>query len=141
MKRKIILCLTVAAILLITMCGCFETAQTENTVSYDYTTSSKIKGTESSTSKTSSETVYSETVSKESQSEAVSSEKASSYTAVSSESESSAEQSSTQSQTVYRTPTGKRYHLDPDCGGKNSTATTLQKAIDSGLTPCKKCAQ
>ena len=45
------------------------------------------------------------------------------------------------SRTVYRTPTGKRYHYDPDCGGKNSYATTLNSAISSGLTPCKKCAQ
>jgi len=45
------------------------------------------------------------------------------------------------SSTVYRTPTGKRYHLDPDCGGKNSKATTLNTAISAGLTPCQKCAQ
>lgn len=45
------------------------------------------------------------------------------------------------SKTVYRTPSGKRYHLDPDCGGKNSYAVTLDKAKSSGLTPCKKCAQ
>lgn len=37
----------------------------------------------------------------------------------------------------YRTPTGKRYHLDPDCGGKNSYLTTNI----SDLTPCEKCAQ
>ena len=36
----------------------------------------------------------------------------------------------------YRTPTGKRYHLDPDCGGKNSYRTTNI----SGLLPCSKCA-
>ncbi len=42
---------------------------------------------------------------------------------------------------VYRTPSGKRYHFDPDCGGKNSYQTTLDAAISSGLTPCKKCAQ
>lgn len=42
--------------------------------------------------------------------------------------------------TVYRTPSGKRYHLDPDCGGKNSSATTLDSAKASGLTPCQKCA-
>ena len=45
------------------------------------------------------------------------------------------------SRTVYRTPTGKRYHLDPDCGGKNSYATTLDDATAVGLTPCQKCAQ
>ncbi len=43
--------------------------------------------------------------------------------------------------TVYVTPTGKRYHLDADCGGKNSSATTLERATGMGLTPCKKCAQ
>ena len=43
--------------------------------------------------------------------------------------------------TVYRTSSGKRYHLDPDCGGKNSYAVSLQDAKDAGLTPCQKCAQ
>lgn len=42
---------------------------------------------------------------------------------------------------IYRTPTGKRYHLDADCGGKNSYETTLEEAISDGLTPCKKCAR
>lgn len=37
----------------------------------------------------------------------------------------------------YRTPTGKRYHLDPNCGGKNSYRTTNI----SGLSPCAKCAR
>ena len=37
----------------------------------------------------------------------------------------------------YRTPSGKRYHLDPDCGGKNSYRTTNI----SGLSPCAKCAK
>ena len=45
------------------------------------------------------------------------------------------------SRTVYRTPTGKRYHFDPECGGKNSKSTTLDVATSSGLTPCQKCAQ
>lgn len=42
---------------------------------------------------------------------------------------------------VYRTPYGKRYHLDPDCGGKNSYTVTIDEATGAGLTPCKKCAQ
>lgn len=45
------------------------------------------------------------------------------------------------SKTVYRTPSGKRYHYDPDCGGKNSYSTTLSNAISAGLTPCQKCAK
>jgi len=45
------------------------------------------------------------------------------------------------SSVVYRTPSGKRYHLDPDCGGKNSFQTTMDKALSAGLTPCAKCAK
>ena len=42
--------------------------------------------------------------------------------------------------TVYVTPTGKRYHYDPDCAGKNATPATLHEAQSRGLTPCQKCA-
>lgn len=42
---------------------------------------------------------------------------------------------------IYATPTGKKYHFDKECGGKNSRPVTLDYAIDSGLTPCTKCAQ
>lgn len=41
---------------------------------------------------------------------------------------------------VYRTPTGKKYHTDAECGGKNSYAVTIEAALDAGLTPCAKCA-
>lgn len=40
---------------------------------------------------------------------------------------------------VYRTPTGKRYHFDPDCGGKNSYNVTMNQALAAGLTPCATC--
>lgn len=43
------------------------------------------------------------------------------------------------SNAIYKTPTGKRYHYSATCGGKNSTETTLEQAIAGGLTPCKKC--
>lgn len=39
---------------------------------------------------------------------------------------------------VYRTPSGKKYHFDPDCGGKNSYRTTMGAV--SHLSPCSKCA-
>ena len=41
---------------------------------------------------------------------------------------------------VYRTKSGKRYHFDAECGGKNSFETTLDEAKAAGLTPCQKCA-
>ena len=41
---------------------------------------------------------------------------------------------------IYRTPTGKRYHKDAECGGKNSYEVTWYSALEAGLTPCLKCA-
>ncbi len=41
-------------------------------------------------------------------------------------------------QTVYITPSGKRWHLDPNCGGKNSYSVGISEV--GNRTPCKKCA-
>ncbi len=41
---------------------------------------------------------------------------------------------------IYRTPSGKKYHFDPNCGGKNSFTVTLEEALDDGLTACEKCS-
>ena len=41
--------------------------------------------------------------------------------------------------TVYVTPNGEKYHLDPDCGGENSYAIPFDQI--GGRTPCQKCAQ
>lgn len=38
---------------------------------------------------------------------------------------------------VYRTPSGKRYHYDPNCGGPNSYSISFDNI--GSLTPCKKC--
>lgn len=38
---------------------------------------------------------------------------------------------------VYITPTGKRYHYDPQCGGKNSYKVGINSI--GGRTPCQKC--
>lgn len=46
--------------------------------------------------------------------------------------------SQTNTQTVYITPSGKRYHLSSTCGGKNSYAVDISEV--GGRTPCKKCA-
>lgn len=45
------------------------------------------------------------------------------------------------SQSVYITPTGKRYHYLSSCAGENGYTVSLNNAIASGYTPCKKCAQ
>ena len=38
---------------------------------------------------------------------------------------------------VYITPSGKRYHYDPQCGGKNSYKVGINDV--KGRTPCQKC--
>ena len=42
---------------------------------------------------------------------------------------------------VYRTPSGKRYHYDAECGGTNSFEVTLDEALNAGLSPCNKCVK
>ena len=42
--------------------------------------------------------------------------------------------------TVYRTPTGKKYHFHPGCAGDNRIITDIDEATSLGLTPCKTCA-
>lgn len=44
----------------------------------------------------------------------------------------------TTGQTVYITPSGKRYHLSSTCGGKNSYAVDISEV--GSRTPCQKCA-
>lgn len=55
-------------------------------------------------------------------------------------SKSQSNSNNTHGKSVYRTPSGKKYHFDPDCGGPNSYQITLDAATSVGLTPCKKCA-
>ena len=43
-----------------------------------------------------------------------------------------------QSETVYVTPSGKRWHRSASCAGKNARAVTMDQI--GGRTPCKKCA-
>ena len=43
-----------------------------------------------------------------------------------------------QSETVYITPSGKRWHRSASCAGKNARAVTMDQV--GGRTPCKKCA-
>ena len=40
---------------------------------------------------------------------------------------------------IYAAPSGKRYHYDARCPGKNSREITWDEAEQRGLTPCKKC--
>lgn len=43
-----------------------------------------------------------------------------------------------QSETVYVTPSGKRWHRSASCAGKNAHAVTMDQV--GGRTPCQKCA-
>lgn len=46
-----------------------------------------------------------------------------------------------EARTIYVTPTGKRYHYDPNCNGGTYIKSTLAEAQRRGLTPCKKCVE
>ncbi len=51
-----------------------------------------------------------------------------------------AEEPAAQSETVWLSRTGEKYHCDPNCGNmKNPIKSTLDEAIASGREPCKKC--
>lgn len=41
--------------------------------------------------------------------------------------------------TVYVTPSGQKYHDDPDCAGKNARAISLSDAKRRGYGPCGTC--
>lgn len=43
-----------------------------------------------------------------------------------------------QQETVYITPSGKRWHRSASCAGKNARAVTMDQV--GSRTPCKKCA-
>ena len=40
---------------------------------------------------------------------------------------------------IYAAPSGKRYHYNAQCPGKNSREITWDEAEQRGLTPCQKC--
>ena len=40
---------------------------------------------------------------------------------------------------IYVTKSGKRYHYDSTCNGGTYYESTLQEALDRGLSPCSKC--
>lgn len=136
MKTTVII---IAALLLIGLISCTATDSSDDTSGQEssITAVSSDKSNKESSSKTSS----AESSSKESSEDSSSIESSSKEEAKPSSSRYISSSSEDNSRTVYITPTGKRYHLDPDCGGKNSTATTLNKAEKLGLTPCAKCAQ
>lgn len=50
-----------------------------------------------------------------------------------------AQPSQSNGQTVYVTPTGKKYHYDNNCNGGSYSPTDLDSALRRGLEPCKKC--
>ncbi len=46
-----------------------------------------------------------------------------------------------ESQTVYYTETGSKYHYDSKCGRGDYFPCTLDEALEMGLEPCKKCTE
>lgn len=135
---KKILVVILCGLLFLYIIGCdteFEDTSSQISSNNSHISSGIIYSSEKQSAVVSS----SETV--ESSSSKVASSSKDQITIESSSKEESSKQSEVKEKSVYVTPTGKRYHLDPDCGGKNSSPSTLSAAERRGLTPCKKCAQ
>ncbi len=45
----------------------------------------------------------------------------------------------TDDSTVYVTPSGKKYHIDKNCAGKNGSGIKKSEAVEKGYSPCSKC--
>lgn len=145
MKKMIrVLCLTVCVVMMLTFCGCDMGtgiyseqggAVADVKITAAITTTTNITTTTEETTEKTTVTTTKETTAKAPTTQLPTLKK----TTVKQTTVTEAEEYV--SGTVYVTPTGKRYHLDPDCGGKNAHASTLDAALNSGLTPCKKCAQ
>ena len=41
---------------------------------------------------------------------------------------------------IYASPSGEKYHFNPECGGKNSIKITVEEFFERKLAPCSKCA-
>lgn len=44
---------------------------------------------------------------------------------------------------VWKTKTGKKYHMDPNCGNSNASTSvqiTREEALNMNMSPCSKCA-
>jgi hypothetical protein len=52
-----------------------------------------------------------------------------------------AAESAQQSDTVYFSKSGKKYHIKSKCGGGDFFPCTLEDALDMGLEECKICSK
>lgn len=147
MKKVIMFLLALA--MATALSGCDIMTESIDTDSNNAIVTSAESGSESNEEETASKRAEQERLaseqeraaSEQAEKQRIASEKAALQKASSKQSTSSVNHEKTTGSIVYCTPTGKRYHRDPDCGGKNSTEIDLDKAISRGLTPCKKCAQ
>ncbi len=147
MKKVIMFLLALA--MATALSGCDIMTESIDTDSNNAIVTSAESGSESKEEETASKRAEQERLaseqeraaSEQAEKQRIASEKAALQKASSKQITSSVNHEKTTGSIVYCTPTGKRYHRDPDCGGKNSTEIDLDKAISRGLTPCKKCAQ
>lgn len=114
MKKLIMTIMSCVMIMLVVACTSDDSKDNKSTILFDFRTESKVSDFSSLQQEISQECTQSEASNQSNLNDDI---------------------------TVYKTPTGKRYHLDPDCGGKNSTKTVLKTAVEWGLTPCQKCAK
>ncbi len=142
--RKILVSIMLCSALLLTFCGCGELPAAETS----HTTSATVLATNTTTTTTATTTTQAPTTTtenttkKKTTTKVTTTKKATTTKApIVTAKKTTAKPAASNGVTVYTTPKGKRYHYLSGCGGKNSGASTKEKAINAGLTPCQKCAQ
>ncbi len=145
--RKTLISILFCSTLLLSFCGCGEMPvydQTSNTTSAVVLTTNSTTTTATTTTQvtTTITTTTKKTTTKVTTTKVTTTKKSTTTkAAVVTTKETTAKPIASDGVTVYTTPKGKRYHYLSSCGGKNSGASTKEKAINAGLTPCQKCAQ
>lgn len=137
---KILCGFFICSVLLLCVCGCTEvpSPETGNTTTPIVATTTKVT-TKTTTTTTTAEKTTKATTTMQTPTNATT--KAPTKTPVITTKKPTVAHTPGDGITVYTTPQGKRYHYDPQCGGKNSGASSKDKAVNAGLTPCQKCAQ
>ncbi len=140
--RKALFNILLCSTLLLSFCGCGETPvydETNNTTRAVVLTTNSTTATTTTTTTQATTTI---TTTKKTTTKVTTTKKSTTTkAAIVTTKKTTAKPLVSDGVTVYTTPKGKRYHYLSSCGGKNSGASTKEKAINAGLTPCQKCAK
>lgn len=114
-------------------------ATAEQTVQAEQAAAEKAEAEKAAAEKAAKEQAEKEAAEKAAAEKAAAEKEAAEQAAAAAAAQAAQEQAAAQqSETVYITPSGKRWHRSASCAGKNARAVTMDQV--GGRTPCQKCA-